>query len=178
MQACAAVYGLAAPGDLVGLPAAPADACAWALVPCVLQAWDGPATPHEWPAVLQRLCTQHWRQAAERAQLRSGGVADRVRQLLLLLARGGHADGPLPSLRAMSQLVDAAPETVSRVLGALRELDLLQTAPGGRRQGGCRATPQLASCALPAGLTGSNAIPRRARLQALRNLPPSKPCPA
>ncbi len=76
LQACAAVYGLAAPGDLVGLPAAPADACAWALVPCVLQAWDGPATPHEWPAVLQRLCTQHWRQAAERAQLRSGSVRD------------------------------------------------------------------------------------------------------
>jgi hypothetical protein len=175
VQAAATVYAVARPGDLVGLPAAPADACAWALVPCMLQTWSAPVDAAGWPGVLQRLCTQQWRQAADLAQVRQGAVADRVRHLLLLLARAGPGTAPLPSLRAMSQLVDAAPETVSRVLSALRELELLQTAPGARRHSACRATPQLASCALPSGLTGSDAIPRRARLQALRAVAPPNP---
>lgn len=69
--------------------------------------------------------------SADMVALRTGSVPDRVRRLLLLLADG--RDGrralntnALPSLRDMAFIVGSAHETVSRVLGRLKSLDLLQ----------------------------------------------------
>lgn len=64
--------------------------------------------------------------------LRSGPVAQRIKALLLMFAQGRRAgngsvaDCPVPYLADLSDLVDAAPETVSRVLGSMREHDFLQ----------------------------------------------------
>ena len=66
--------------------------------------------------------------------LRSGPVAQRLQALLLLFAQaqavggaqGSVADCPVPFLADLSEIVDAAPETVSRVLGSMRAHDFLQ----------------------------------------------------
>jgi len=64
--------------------------------------------------------------------LRSGPVAQRIKALLLMFAQGRQAGGgsvadcPVPFLADLSDIVDAAPETVSRVLGSMREHDFLQ----------------------------------------------------
>jgi hypothetical protein len=68
--------------------------------------------------------------------LRSGPVAKRIKALLLMFADGAHADNTekgggtsdfrVPHLADLSDIVDAAPETVSRVFASMRELDFLQ----------------------------------------------------
>lgn len=65
--------------------------------------------------------------------LRSGPVAQRIQALLLMFAQRGPAgvsmpvaDCPVPYLADLSEIVDAAPETVSRVLGSMRAHDFLQ----------------------------------------------------
>jgi hypothetical protein len=64
--------------------------------------------------------------------LRSGPVAQRIKALLLMFAQGrpigcgSVADFPVPYLADLSDIVDAAPETVSRVLVSMREHDFLQ----------------------------------------------------
>lgn len=60
--------------------------------------------------------------------LRTGPVAQRIKALLLMFAQGSGpvADCPVPYLADLSDIVDAAPETVSRVLGSMREHDFLQ----------------------------------------------------
>lgn len=71
--------------------------------------------------------------------LRTGPVAKRIKALLLMFAqsRPEHSVGAglqgaastlcaVPHLADMSCIVDAAPETVSRVFGSMRELDFLQ----------------------------------------------------
>lgn len=65
--------------------------------------------------------------------LRSGSVAQRLQALLLMFAPAGAApesvavaDCPVPYLADLSEIVDAAPETVSRVLGSMCAHDFLQ----------------------------------------------------
>ena len=65
--------------------------------------------------------------------LRSGPVAQRIQALLLMFAPQTPAQGnvsvadcPVPYLADLSEIVDAAPETVSRVLGSMRAHDFLQ----------------------------------------------------
>ena len=164
-QTAAPVYGIASAGDWVCVP--PAGVTAWALLPSVLSARAVPASVAGWQALLAQLSAQHCRQAAGLAAMRTGPAADRVRHLLLLLARPGAAMPSLPPLRAMAQLVDAAPETVSRVVSALRQLQMLDGRPGGgasAHTGGER----LAARTLPTGLTRSAAATRHARLQTLQ----------
>lgn len=172
MQTAAPVYGIASAGDWVCVP--PAGVTAWALLPSVLSACDVPASGAGWQALLAQLSAQHCRQAADLAALRTGPAADRVRHLLLLLARPGAALPGLPPLRAMAQLVDAAPETVSRVVSALRQLQLLE----GSRRGATSVNAggdRLAARALPTGLTRSAAATRHARLQTLQGAALSSP---
>lgn len=70
--------------------------------------------------------------ASEALTLRSGPVAKRVQRLLLLLAQSeGRTDADtralaLPHLVDMSEILDAAPETVSRVFSSLRGLECVQ----------------------------------------------------
>jgi hypothetical protein len=165
-QAAAPVYGVARPGDWVCLPHA--GVSAWALVPSSLSPQQAPQAQADWHALLVQICAQQCRQAAELAAMRTGPAADRVRHLLLMLAPHGEPMPDLPPLRAMSQLVDAAPETVSRVVSALRQLHLLA---GKRSVGPAPATDAvpLSARALPKGLTRSEGAPRRARLLALQS---------
>ncbi len=66
--------------------------------------------------------------------LRTGPVAKRIKALLLMFAQipAGSAEAgritecAVPQIADLSDIVDAAPETVSRVFGSMRELDFLQ----------------------------------------------------
>ncbi len=63
--------------------------------------------------------------------LRTGPVARRIKALLLMFAQnrdseGGVAECALPHLTDLSDIVDAAPETVSRVFGSMRDMAALQ----------------------------------------------------
>ena len=72
----------------------------------------------------------------EVVSLRTGPVAQRIKALLLMFARGRVAeagaqgmatsDFAVPHLADLSDIVDAAPETVSRVFASMRDLDFLQ----------------------------------------------------
>jgi hypothetical protein len=172
IQAAAPVHGVAGPGDWVCLPHT--GVTAWALVPSELSPLQAPTAPADWQALLMQLCTQQCRQAADLATMRTGPAADRVRHLLRLLAARGEPLPALPSLRAMSQLVDAAPETVSRVVSALRQLHMLGEGRHDSHAPAIETAPQ-AACALPKGLTRSEAAPRRARLQALQSAAALRP---
>lgn len=134
---------IALPGDLIGIESLKGEAVA-------LQARAIVAAEVEWLTLVR---ADQWRQLlvegllarqahqGELARLRRGSVPERVRQLLLLLS--GKAAGvrppaeeaplqcELPSLLDMSLLVDTSPETVSRVLSALRRSGQLET-PRGR----------------------------------------------
>jgi CRP-like cAMP-binding protein len=68
----------------------------------------------------------------EVVSLRTGPVSQRVKCLLLMFAESVNhdvqntADCALPNLADMSVILDAAPETVSRVFSSMRQLDYLQ----------------------------------------------------
>ncbi|MBP8286994.1 MAG: Crp/Fnr family transcriptional regulator [Rhodoferax sp.] len=88
----------------------------------------GPQMMH---ILMETVVVAHQR-CREVVTLRSGPVAQRIKALLLMFAQGRRAgngsvaDCPVPYLADLSDLVDAAPETVSRVLGSMREHDFLQ----------------------------------------------------
>lgn len=72
----------------------------------------------------------------EVVNLRTGSALERVKRLLLMLAGDGNKDSAgaaceatvcaLPNLNDMAAIVNAAPETVCRVLASLRELNFLE----------------------------------------------------
>jgi CRP-like cAMP-binding protein len=68
----------------------------------------------------------------EVVSLRTGPVSQRVKCLLLMFAESVNhevqntADCALPNLSDMAVILDAAPETVSRVFSSMRQLDYLQ----------------------------------------------------
>jgi hypothetical protein len=122
---------LALPGDLIG-----ADALAglatpsrvFAVTAAELEAVACPDTPsrHE---LLSVAYAQSRRQGREIVRLRTGSVADRVKQMLLLLgdddAGAEESDVELPSLRRLADILDASPEAICRVIGRMRQLDVL-----------------------------------------------------
>lgn len=128
-----ALVCMALPGDLVGiglLARRPLVHQARALTPSrLVRLRDDTAArqddlPHQALAQASRRCR-------EMVHLRTGSAVERIKHLLLMLAErdapamAGEDDCALPSLRDMAALVDSAPETVSRVLGSLRRLDVL-----------------------------------------------------
>lgn len=141
------------PGDLVGLDLPVRDVPPsrhTALVHSRLVALPAPVTGLDWNRLLWDLMARQQRRGAEMARLRTGPVAERVRQLLLLLA--GPGDGPasglrqLPSLRDIGDLVGTVPETVSRTLSRMRHLRLIED----RRPGAGRYEPaRLAAHQVP-----------------------------
>lgn len=141
------------PGDLVGLDLAVQGAprCRHsALVHSRLEALPAPATGPDWNRLLWYLMARQQRRCAEMARLRTGPVAERVRQLLLLLAGPGEepASGlrQLPSLRDIGDIVGTVPETVSRTLTHMRHLRLIED----RRPGAGRYEPaRLAAHQVP-----------------------------
>jgi hypothetical protein len=121
-----AVRHLALPGDWLNLECLcdlPADTRITALMPSQLRPLAHPPLP-DGPALIRRLLLQQQRWAADMQALRTGPVEQRLGHWLALLSRAG-ASGAAPSndgptLREIATLVDAAPETVCRVLARLR----------------------------------------------------------
>lgn len=157
------VVQLALPGDLVGLEpllgvagrGAPRALLRCELLPLPPLGDD----PTARSTLLGEALCQQWQRAADMTALRSGAVPERIKRLLLMLAQGAAdlrpgADRGLPRVRDIADLVDSTPESVSRVISALRRLQLLD----GRQAGRARYDAvQLAASALPLGLTRSDA---------------------
>ena len=88
--------------------------------------------PQMMQILMETVVVAHQR-CREVVTLRSGPVAQRIQALLLMFAPQTPAQGnvsvadcPVPYLADLSEIVDAAPETVSRVLGSMRAHDFLQ----------------------------------------------------
>lgn len=162
---------LALPGDLVGAEGYFGGACVYeahALVATTVQPLQLPADAEERRQRLAELLERQWQRSIEMMQLRSGPVAERVRQLLLLL---GGASGDttllLPRVRDFAAVLGSTPESISRVVTNLRRLSLLS---------GRSAKPQrvsadaLAGSRLPEGMTrgrlGAGGLPLRPSVSA------------
>jgi hypothetical protein len=140
--------GVALPGDLIGvaalLPLPPCGEDALVLHAMTPSRLDPVilARPGDLTLLVAEALNQSRRQCGDLARLRGGSVMARLRFLLLALTAGEagvgveagpetstDADAPprsaLPSLRDMADLIDAAPESVSRAFGSLRDLSLL-----------------------------------------------------
>jgi CRP-like cAMP-binding protein len=150
---------LALPGDQLGVEGLLGRSCPYrvrALVTSQLEALDPPASDAASLQRLSQVLAQQWRRAADMTRLRTGGVPDRVKCLLLMLG-AGTSDGDgllLPRLRDFAAVVASTPESVSRVITNLRRLQLL----GGRSERVQHlATDALTHCRLPGGMTNSRA---------------------
>jgi len=90
-------------------------------------------------------------------------VSQRVKCLLLMFADSvspqakSTAECALPHLSDMADILDAAPETVSRVFGSMRRLDYLQDRKPQRARFDILA---LRAQALIPGMTASSAVQR------------------
>ncbi len=124
---------LALPGDVIGVEqwAGTNDHLSQrALIDCSLTPVEA-SGPQMMQILMETVVVAHQR-CREVVTLRSGPVAQRIKTLLLMFAQGrlsgsgSVADCPVPYLADLSDIVDAAPETVSRVLGSMREHDFLQ----------------------------------------------------
>lgn len=117
-------------------------------------------------AAISAALTQACCRAADLIALRTGPATERVRQLLLLLSCKGRAgaDGPahieLPRLRNIAAIVDAAPETVSRILSTWRRDSMLRDTDASTVQ---FDRARLASCEILEGTTRSSHRSRRAQ---------------
>ena len=164
------------PGDLVGLETLcglPYQGSARALTECLLQPLPEPGcvSPSTKAVWLTSALTQQLQRAGDMAALRTGSTPERVKRLLLLLrparepeaASLAHLDAQahsLPRIKDIANIVDSAPETVSRILSGLRRLQVLDE----RHAQFARFDRQrLDDCDLPAGLTRSSARPRPPR---------------
>jgi CRP-like cAMP-binding protein len=140
---------LALPGDLVG-----ADALAGVAPPSrvfavtaaeleAVQCLDA-AARHE---LLSLAYAQSRRQGREIVRLRTGSVADRVKQMLLLLGEGDadaeESEVEVPSLRRLADILDASPEAICRVIGRMRQLDVLSAREHRRARVSTRALNDL-----------------------------------
>lgn len=129
-DACSGFSRIALAGDVVGIEQWAGTDCNLAmkaLVPTRLEPVDLANTPLT-QLLMDSVVTAHQR-GREALELRTGPVARRIQALLVLFSRQNHSDWdsvqdcPLPHLTDMSDIVDAAPETVSRVFANLRGMD-------------------------------------------------------
>jgi CRP-like cAMP-binding protein len=122
------LVSIALPGDLVGVEYWAGERVALhasAIVPTRLIPMDMAQMPLE--AVLREALLTARQRCKEIVSVRTGPVAERVRALLLLLADtvGAMPGAALPSIKETAELVGSAPETVSRVLSHLKQLQML-----------------------------------------------------
>jgi CRP-like cAMP-binding protein len=154
---------IALPGEPFGTEAwfdRPQSCGAAALTDCVLRAMPRPDA-NALADCLGRAMEQRIRRSGDIAALRHGSASERVRRLLLMLAPNRADSGPidgatdhaLPRLKDIATIVDAAPETVSRVLSCLRRSRVLQA----RHAQFARFDPvTLKHYQLPGGMTRSD----------------------
>jgi CRP-like cAMP-binding protein len=164
---------LALPGDLIGVEALVGQRLtleARAVVTTTID-WLGPVRTDGWRTMLVEALLIRQEHQAQFALLRQGPIPQRIRHLLRLLsgelpmrARAGKADEAaeadgmlarceLPSLQDMALIVDTAPETVSRIISALRRNGRLQVLRG--RQAVLMPALSDTGLELPAGMTRS-----------------------
>jgi CRP-like cAMP-binding protein len=124
---------LALPGDVIGVEqwaGTDESLTVRALVPTCLTPLDSQG--HQVMQILMESVVTTHQRCGEVVSLRTGTVPQRVKRLLLMLApegpdvAGQTTECPLPNLNDMSDVLDAAIETVSRVLASMRRNDYLQ----------------------------------------------------
>lgn len=128
---------LALPGDVIGVErwAGTDDSLALrALIASQLTPVQASGVPMM-EILMETVVVSHQR-CREVVSLRTGPVAKRIKALLLMFAEGasvgsaaeegGESEFRVPHIADLSDIVDAAPETVSRVFASMRELDFLQ----------------------------------------------------
>lgn len=124
---------LALPGDVIGVEqwVGTLDTLSYrAVTPVVL--CQVQASGSEMMKILMETVVVAHQRCREVVTLRTGPVSQRVKALLLMFAENVSpeaqttAECVLPNLADMSVILDAAPETVSRVFSSMRRLDYLQ----------------------------------------------------
>lgn len=124
---------LALPGDVIGVEqwvGTHDSLSVRALTPVTLLPVRATGSPMM-EILMETVVVAHQR-CREVVSLRTGPVAQRVKCLLLMFADSVHpeakttAECALPNLSDMADILDAAPETVSRVFSSMRQLDYLQ----------------------------------------------------
>ncbi|MDD2810963.1 hypothetical protein [Rhodoferax sp.] len=155
---------LALPGDVIGVEqwVGTDDSLAMrALTPVCLEPVQ--AEGAEMMALLMETVVLAHQRCREVVSLRTGPVSQRVKCLLLMFAESVNhdvqntADCALPNLADMSVILDAAPETVSRVFSSMRQLDYLQDRKPHKARFSSLA---LRAQALIPGMTSSSALQR------------------
>ncbi len=117
----------------------------------------------EMMALLMETVVVAHQRCREVVSLRTGPVSQRVKTLLLMFADSVNpqakttAECALPNLSDMADILDAAPETVSRVFSSMRRLDYLQDRKPHRARFNSLA---LRAQALMPGMTASSALQR------------------
>lgn len=145
---------LALPGDLIGaevLAGQPVPLRGWVLAEAVLVP-VAPGGAGQQRELLSAAYGQARRQARDFLRLRTGSLADRIRDLLLLLgvSQGEELNVELPSLRLLSGLLNASPEAICRVLSGLKQLKILASQPRRHTRVSRRALREMV---LPPGLS-------------------------
>lgn len=155
---------LALPGDVIGVEqwVGTPDILGYrALTPVVLCPVQA-SGPEVMDILMETVVVAHQR-CREVVTLRTGPVSQRVKALLLMFADAvspdaqNSAECALPSLADMAEVLDAAPETVSRVFGSMRRLDYLQDR---KPQQASFNSLALRAHALIPGMTASSALHR------------------
>jgi CRP-like cAMP-binding protein len=155
---------LALPGDVIGVEqwvGTDDSLSVRALTPVTLTLVQstGPEMMH---VLMETVVVAHQR-CREVVSLRTGPASQRVKCLLLMFADSVHQDAKttaecaLPMLSDMADILDAAPETVSRVFSSMRKLDYLQDRKPHKASFSSLA---LRAQALIPGMTASSALLR------------------
>ena len=161
------VLGLMRRGDWVNadlMADLPGTRTAVAMTPCVLEGLRPDVlAPQVRQEVLRQCLEQQLRMATEMGGLRSGPVQERLRGLLMMLDDPSVDEVPhWPSLKAMGTIVDTTPETVCRVIGQFRRLNLVHER---RPQRARICASELAAVDLPRGMSSSAARHARAPVE-------------
>ncbi|MDD5029686.1 MAG: Crp/Fnr family transcriptional regulator [Rhodoferax sp.] len=155
---------LALPGDVIGVEqwVGTQDTLSYrALTPVVLCPVQA-SGPEVMEILMETVVVAHQR-CREVVTLRTGPVSQRVKALLLMFAEHvspdakNTADCAVPNLADMAEVLDAAPETVSRVFSSMRRLDYLQDRKPHKARFNSLA---LRAQALIPGMTASSALQR------------------
>jgi len=154
---------LALPGDVVGVErwAGTHDSLSQhALIASELVPVQA-SGPEMMQILMESVVVAHQR-CREVVSLRTGPAARRIQALLLMFAHSAEAadvpvdqaahDVAVPNLADLSDILDVAPETVSRVFGSLREHNFLQ---GRRPQKARFSTQALRGLEIVAGMSGA-----------------------
>jgi CRP-like cAMP-binding protein len=155
---------LALPGDVVGVEqwVGTHDTLGYrALTPVVLCPVQA-SGPEVMEILMETVVVAHQR-CREVVSLRTGPASQRVKCLLLMFADSVNqeakstAECAVPNLSDMADILDAAPETVSRVFSSMRRLDYLQDRKPRRARFSSLA---LRAQELIPGMTASSAVLR------------------